>query len=87
MHPRPGWRLATTLRHVGSQFEDDLETDILPAATTLDAFVQVPLGNRFSFILRGGNLTDSTIITRNQGGSIDVGVPLTLWAGIRFGKW
>ncbi len=85
--PARGWRLATTLRHVGSQFEDDLETDILPAATTLDAFVQVPLGNRFSFILRGENLTDSTIITRNQGGSIDLGVPLTLWAGIRFGKW
>ncbi len=85
--PARGWRLATTLRHVGSQFEDDLETDILPAATTLDAFVQVPLGNRFSFILRGENLTDITIITRNQGGSIDLGVPLTLWAGIRFGKW
>ena len=85
--PAPGWRLATTLRHVGSQFEDDQETDILPAATTLDAFVQVPLGKRFSFILRGENLTDTTIITRNQGGSIDLGVPLTVWAGIRFGKW
>lgn len=85
--PARGWRLATTLRHAGSQFEDDLETDILPAATTLDAFVQVPLGNRFSFILRGENLTDSTIITRNQGGSVDLGVPLTLWAGIRFGNW
>lgn len=85
--PSRGWRLATTLRHVGRQFEDDLETDILRAATTLDAFVQVPLGNRFSLILRGENLTDSTIITRNQGGSIDIGVPLTLWAGIRFGEW
>lgn len=85
--PSPGWRLAATLRHVGSQFEDDQEIDILPAATTLDAFVQVPLANRFSFILRGENLTDTKVITRNQGGSMDLGVPLTVWAGIRFGKW
>jgi len=85
--PARGWRLATTLRHVGNQFEDDLETDVLPAATTLDAFVQMPLGARFSFVLRAENLTDTRVITRNQGGSIDLGVPLTLWAGIRFGKW
>lgn len=85
--PAPGWRLAATLRHVGRQFEDDQETDILPAVTTLDAFIQVPFGERFSFILRAENLTDATILTRNQGGSIDLGVPLTVWAGVRFGKW
>ena len=85
--PAPGWRLATTLRHAGRQFEDDQQTDILPAATTLDAFVMVPLSQRFSFILRGENLTDATILTRNQGGSIDLGVPLTVWAGVRLGTW
>ncbi len=85
--PALGWRVAATLRHVGRQFEDDQETDILPAATTLDAFVQIPLIKRISLIVRGENLTDTAIITRNQGGSMDLGVPLTVWAGIRFGKW
>ena len=84
--PGDGWRLATTLRHVGRQFEDDLETDALPEATTLDAFAQVPLTRGFSLVLRGENLTGERIVTRNQGGSIDLGVPRTLWAGIRLGR-
>ncbi|HUD27290.1 MAG TPA: TonB-dependent receptor [Novosphingobium sp.] len=83
--PRQGWRLAATVRHVGAQFEDDLETDVLPAATTLDLFAQVPVLPLVSLVLRGENLTDETIVTRNQGGSIDLGAPRTLWAGIRVG--
>jgi vitamin B12 transporter len=83
--PRERMVLSATLRHVGAQFEDDLESDVLPAATTLDAFVQVPLANRLSFVLRGENLTDTRIVTRNQGGSIDLGVPRTVWAGLRVG--
>ena len=81
--PRPGWRLALTGKHVGAQYEDDLQTDLLPAATTLDAFVLVPLGARFSLVLRGENLTDTAVVTRNQAGSIDLGAPRTLWAGLR----
>ncbi|MCT2398761.1 TonB-dependent receptor [Novosphingobium mangrovi (ex Huang et al. 2023)] len=83
--PVEGWRLAATLRHVGKQYEDDLQTDVLPAATTLDAFVEVPLGRGASIVLRGENLFDENIITRNSGGSIDLGVPRTLWAGLRWG--
>jgi vitamin B12 transporter len=83
--PAEGWRLAATLRHVGSQFEDDLETDSLPAATTIDAFAEVPLGRGLALVLRGENLGNERIITRNQAGSIDLGVPRTLWAGIRLG--
>jgi vitamin B12 transporter len=81
--PRTGWRLAATLRHTGTQFEDDLQTDMLPAATTLDGFAEVPLGKAFSLVLRGENLTGSRIITRNQAGSLDLGAPRTLWAGLR----
>lgn len=83
--PRPGWRLAATVRHVGKQYEDDQETDVLPAVTTLDAYALVPLGGTFSLILRGENLTDETIVTRNQAGSMDYGLPRTLWAGIQVG--
>jgi vitamin B12 transporter len=86
--PRQGWLLAATLRHVGAQFEDDLETDLLPAATTLDAYAELPLAGPFSVVLRAENLTDADVITRNQAGSIDLGAPRTLWAGVklRFGQ-
>lgn len=81
--PAPDWRLATTVRHVGKQFEDDMETDVLPAATTVDAYAEIPLARGISVVLRGENLTDETIFTRNQGGSIDLGVPRTVWAGLK----
>jgi outer membrane receptor protein involved in Fe transport len=83
--PAPGWRLATTLRHVSSQFEDDRQIDRLAPATTIDAFLAVPLGAKLSLVLRGENLADEAIITRNQSGSIDLGVPRTFWAGLRYG--
>jgi outer membrane receptor protein involved in Fe transport len=81
--PRPGWTLSTTLRHLGAQFEDDLAVDILPAATTLDAYAEMPLAGPFSLVLRGENLTDTDIVTRNQANSIDLGAPRTLWAGVK----
>jgi outer membrane receptor protein involved in Fe transport len=84
-HPEVRTRVALTLRHVGKQYEDDQQTDVLPAATTLDAFVQLPLVGQLSFVARGENLFDKTIITRNQGGSMDIGVPRTIWAGFRYG--
>ena len=83
--PAPGWRIAGTLRHVAAQFEDDRETDRLAPATTLDAFLAAPLWGRLSLTLRGENLTDEEIVTRNQGGSIDLGVPRTVWLGLRYG--
>ncbi|WP_295639534.1 TonB-dependent receptor [Novosphingobium sp.] len=81
--PSPGFDLAVTLRHTGAQFEDDLQTDMLAPATTLGAFVSVPIGRVFSLVLRGENLTDTAIVTRNVAGSIDLGTPRTLWVGVR----
>ena len=83
--PASGWRLAATLRHVSTQFEDDRQTDRLPPATTLDAFLAAPLWGRLSLVARAENLTDEDIVTRNQGGSIDLGVPRTFWLGVRYG--
>jgi len=83
--PAPGWRIAGTLRHVSTQFEDDRQTDRLAPATTLDAFLAAPLWGRLSLILRGENLAGEAIVTRNQGGSIDLGVPRTVWLGVRYG--
>ena len=37
-------------------------------------------------VLRGENLADTRTITRNQGGSQDLGAPRTFWAGFRIKK-
>lgn len=83
--PRGGLLVAASVKHVGRQFEDDLETDSLPAATTIDAFAEVPVGRGISLVLRGENLTATRVITRNQAGSLDLGAPRTIWAGFRLG--
>ena len=83
--PADGMIFAATLRHVGLQYEDDQQGDALPAATTVDLFAQVPIVDRLSFVGRVENLFDEEIVTRNQGGSMDLGVPLTVWGGFRYG--
>jgi outer membrane receptor protein involved in Fe transport len=83
--PAEGMLMAATLRHVGKQFEDDQQSDVLPAATTVDLYAQVPLYEKLSFVARAENLFDQEIVTRNQGGSIDLGIPRTVWAGLRYG--
>ena len=81
--PSEGWRMAGTLRHVGAQFEDDQETSSLPAATTFDLFAQASLTKTISLVARVENLLDETIVTRNSNGAIDLGVPRTVWFGVR----
>jgi len=83
--PAEGWRLATTLRHTAAQFEDDQETDRLAPATTFDLFASAPVITGVSVIVRAENVLDEEIVTRNAGGAIDLGVPRTVWAGIRVG--
>ncbi|MGZ3264092.1 MAG: TonB-dependent receptor [Croceibacterium sp.] len=83
--PAEHMTFSATVRHVGKQYEDDKQTDVLPAATTVDLFGQVPLVDRLSFVVRAENLFDATVITRNQAGSEDLGTPRTLWAGFRYG--
>ncbi|MEG3122369.1 TonB-dependent receptor plug domain-containing protein [Sphingomonas sp. GB1N7] len=81
--PAAGWSLSGTLRYVGKQYEDDLQTDILPDALTVDAVVRVPIVKHVSLVGRAENIFDETVVTRNQAGSIDLGTPRTLWIGIR----
>jgi len=83
--PQDGMTFAATVRHVGQQFEDDQEGDSLPAATTVDLFAQVRVVGRLSVVGRVENLFDEAIVTRNQAGSMDLGVPLTVWGGLRYG--
>jgi len=83
--PVEGARIATTLRYIGRQYEDDLNVDTLRDALTLDAFARVPLGHGVAVIGRAENIFDATIVTRNAGGSLDLGAPRTLWIGVEFG--
>ena len=83
--PKTDWQLALTLRHTGAQFEDDQETDRLEPATTVGLFAQLPVTEKLKFVLRGENLTDERIVTRNSRGAIDLGTPRTVWAGLRYG--
>ncbi len=80
--PRAGPELSATLRYVGKQYEDDLQSDVLPDALTLDAIARLPIGHGISLVARGENLFDEDIVTRNAGGSIDLGTPRTLWIGV-----
>ena len=43
----------------------------------------VPITGPFSLILRGENLMNVSVVTRNSGGTIDLGTPRTVWAGVR----
>lgn len=81
--PSEGSLLSATLRHVGAQYEDDLETDLLPAATTIELFARAELLPGLALVARAENLFDAEVVTRNAGGSIDLGTPRILWLGLR----
>jgi outer membrane receptor protein involved in Fe transport len=85
--PAAGWQLSATARYTGAAFEDDANgaNSVLRPATTLGLYVRAPLRHGLSAIIRVENLTDVTVMTRNQAGSIDVGVPRTLWIGLHAG--
>lgn len=83
--PADGWVLSATVRYISQQFESDQETDELPAVTTLGLFAEIPVAGPFSLVLRGENLTDEEIVTRNSNGAIDLGVPRTIWGGVKIG--
>jgi iron complex outermembrane receptor protein len=82
--PRRGPSLSASLHYVGNQYEDDLQTGVLPAALTADVVATLPLGSGATLIGRAENIFDKAVYTRNAGGSIDLGTPRIMWIGIRF---
>lgn len=72
------------VRRVGAQFDDDLNTRLLKAATTVDASAAWPLGRRAQLVVRGENLTNALVEAGINGdGSIERATPRTLWLGVR----
>jgi vitamin B12 transporter len=88
-----GWEkgqqsVSLAVRHVGAQFEDDLNSEKLAPATTLDAFLGWPLGRRAQLILRGENLLNETVVAGiGDDGAIERGTPRTIWVGLRLLSW
>lgn len=81
-----GRSVSLQLRHVGAQFEDDLNQRQLAPATTIDAFVAWPLAQRLQVVLRGENLLNETVdATIGDDGTVERATPRTLWIGLRFG--
>lgn len=72
------------VRHVGSQYDNDLNTDLLKAATTVDAFASWPLARRLQVVARAENLFDKTVMAGINGdSSIERATPRTVWLGLR----
>ncbi len=72
------------LRRVSAQFEDDLNTRTLKAATTVDAFASWPIAQRLQIIARGENITNKLVMAGINGdGSVERATPRTLWIGLR----
>jgi outer membrane receptor protein involved in Fe transport len=83
--PRKGPALSATLRYVGPQFEDDLNTETLKGAVTLDATALVPIAHGFSIELRGENLSNTRVEAGISGDDIiERATPRTLWIGVRY---
>jgi outer membrane receptor protein involved in Fe transport len=72
------------IRHVGAQFDNDLNTKTLKSATTVDAFASWPLTRRLQLVARGENLFDKLVMAGINGdGSVERATPRTVWIGLR----
>lgn len=82
-----GRELLVQARHVGAQFEDDLNRRRLPPATTIDAFAAAPLSPGVKLALRAENLLDARVVAGIGGdGAIERASPRTLWIGLRIDR-
>jgi iron complex outermembrane receptor protein len=73
--PSTGAVFSATARYVGAQFEDDLESNTLPSALTLDGFAQIPLTKQVTLTGRVENMFNEAVVTRKVDTSIDLGTP------------
>jgi outer membrane receptor protein involved in Fe transport len=79
-----GARASLAARYVASQYEDDLNSQRLADAFTLDAAAAWPVARRVALELRAENLTDARVETAISGnGIVERATPRTLWIGLR----
>jgi vitamin B12 transporter len=71
-------------RWTGSQFEDDLNRQLIPGAVTLDAAAALPLTRRLAIEARAENVADTRVVAGISGaGIVERATPRTLWIGLR----
>jgi outer membrane receptor protein involved in Fe transport len=76
---------ALTLRHVAHQFEDDQNRRTLAPATTVDAYLTVPVTAALAIEGRAENLADARVEAGISGADIvERATPRTLWLGLRY---
>ena len=79
--------LSVTMRTIGPQYEDDLNTETLKGAVTLDATARVPVGHGFAIEARAENLANTRVEAGISGDDvIERATPRTLWIGVRYGE-
>jgi outer membrane receptor protein involved in Fe transport len=82
---REGARLSLAGRYVGSQYEDDLNQQLLPDALTFDAAASIPLTRSLAIEARAENLADQRVVAAvSSAGILERATPRTLWIGVRF---
>jgi outer membrane receptor protein involved in Fe transport len=80
-----GLSASATVRYVAGQYEDDQNSRIDKAATTLDLTAAMPVGHKLSVVARAENVTNTRIdATVAADGTIERASPRTLWIGVRF---
>ncbi|HYD12378.1 MAG TPA: TonB-dependent receptor [Allosphingosinicella sp.] len=73
------------LRYVSTQYEDDLGSQRIPDALTVDAVAVLPLTRRLALEARAENLTDEEVVAGISGaGIVERATPRTLWLGLRW---
>jgi len=73
------------LRHLSRQYEDDQNSRSLAPATTLDAYLALPVTMALAVELRAENVTDARVEAGISGANlIERATPRSLWIGLRY---
>ena len=82
-----GTRASLSVRYVSSQYEDDLNEQLLAGALTFDAAASLPLTRSLALEARAENITNTQVVAAISGaGLIERATPRTLWIGLRYGR-
>ena len=83
-HDGDGASASLAARWAGSQYEDDLNRQLIPSAVTLDAAAALPLTRQLAVEARAENLTGERVVAGISGaGVIERATPRTFWIGLR----